>query len=78
MAAYVDNARIRYARIIMCHMLVDTIGELLKIVDDIQLDRRQFQPLSHPHFDISLTCRMRAVAAGAIEVERCGVVLVKM
>ncbi len=76
MAVYVDNARNPFGRMKMCHMLADTIGELLQMADKIGLDRRHFQPTSHPHFDVSLGYRARAIEAGAVEVDRRGIVLV--
>jgi|TARA_R110002012_G_scaffold66498_3_gene173820 hypothetical protein len=60
----------------MCHMLGDTIGELLQMADLIGLDRRLFQPWLHPHFDVSLGYRARAIKAGAILVDRRGIVKV--
>src|SRR3546814_18930885 len=34
------------------------------------MDRNWFQPLSFPHYDVSLSRRARAVQLGAIEVDR--------
>ena len=70
MAVYVDRERNSFGRMIMCHMVADTIGELLDMADRIGLHRRHFQPGSHPHFDISLGYRAKAVRAGAVEVDR--------
>src|SRR3546814_8723400 len=36
----------------------------------IGMDRNWFQPLSFPHYDVSLSRRARAVQLGAIEVDR--------
>lgn len=68
MAVYVDQSRHRVGRMIMCHMLADSVAELLAMADRIGVDRWWFQPESHPHFDICKDRRARAVAAGAIEV----------
>lgn len=54
----------------MCHMLADSMDELLAMADTIGLSRKWFQPTSHPHFDICKANRARAVAAGAVEVDR--------
>ena len=62
MTVYVDNARNPFGRMIMCHMVADTIGELLEMADRLGLDRRHFQPWSHPHFDVSLGYRKTAVS----------------
>jgi len=74
MAVYVDNARNPYGRMLMCHMVADTIEELLEMADKIGLQRRHFQPTSHPHFDVSVGYRSKALAAGAVEVDRRGLV----
>jgi len=54
----------------MCHMLADSMAELLDMADTIGVARKWFQPQSHPHFDICKAKRAEAVAAGAIEVDR--------
>jgi len=70
MPVYVDNAKNPYGRMLMCHMVADTIGELLEMADEIKIARRHFQPWSHPHFDLSQSYRARAVSKGAIQVNR--------
>jgi len=70
MAVYVDAPRHRVGRMIMCHMLADSMEELLAMADRIGVARKWFQPASHPHFDICKAMRTKAVAAGAIEVDR--------
>lgn len=74
MAVYVDRTRNKFGRMIMCHMLADAIEELLEMADAIGLQRRHFQPTSHPHFDVSPGYKKKAIAAGAIEVDRKGIV----
>ncbi|MEX5515682.1 DUF4031 domain-containing protein [Pseudophaeobacter sp. 1A09344] len=70
MAVYVDAPRHRVGRMIMCHMLADNMDELLAMADRIGVARKWFQPKSHPHFDICKAMRVKAVAAGAVEVDR--------
>jgi hypothetical protein len=74
MPVYVDNARHKFGRMTMCHLIADSMAELLDMVDRIGVDRRWFQSGSHPHFDICASKRALAVKAGAIEVDRHGVV----
>ena len=77
MAVYVDDMRANYGRMKMCHMLADSVAELLDMADKIGVDRKWFQALSHPHFDIALSKRALAVQHGAVEVDRRGIVGVK-
>lgn len=72
MAVYVDNMRAPYGRLIMCHMLADTDDELHDMADRIGVARRWHQKAGtpHSHYDICLSKRAQAVAAGAIEIGR--------
>ena len=67
MAVYVDDMRARFGRMIMCHMVGDTDDELHQMADTINLPRRWFQG---DHYDISLSKRALAVAAGAVEINQ--------
>lgn len=69
MAVYVDNMKRRYRTMVMCHMLADTLGELLTMADQIGVQRKWLQtPVTRPHFDICMTKRALAVRHGAIEI----------
>lgn len=70
MPVYVDNMRTQYGRMVMCHMIADTTGELLAMVDAIGIQRKWIQDPGTPreHFDISMTKRAAAIKCGAIEI----------
>jgi len=71
MSVYVDKPIYKYRRMIMCHMLADTIDELHNMADKIGINRKWFQSqASSPHYDICKTKREQAVKFGAIEVDR--------
>lgn len=75
MPVYVDEAEWPYGRMVMCHMIADTLGELHAMAEKIGVARRWFQKNGrHPHYDICKSKRALAVEAGAIEVDRRGLV----
>jgi hypothetical protein len=76
MTVYVDDMRAPYGRLIMCHMIADTDAELHARADRIGVRRIWFQgpPKHDAHYDIALSKRALAVAAGAVEItwRQCG------
>lgn len=70
MSVYVDDMRAPFGRMVMCHMIADSTGELLEMADRIGVQRKWIQCAGKPceHFDISLTKRQLAVRAGAREI----------
>ena len=75
MSVYVDNPNGRLGRMVMCHLLADTLDELHAMADTIGVARRHFQgDASTPHYDICKSKRALAVRHGAIEVDRRRVV----
>lgn len=70
MAVYVDSARNKYGRMVMCHMVADTLDELHDMAERIGMRRGWFQPLSSPHYDVSLSRRKIVVQYGGIEIDR--------
>lgn len=73
MAVYLDSARHRFGRMLMCHMIADELGELHAMAAAIGMQPWWFQaapPASFPHYDVSLSRRKRALAHGAIALDR--------
>lgn len=71
MSVYVDNPLHRLGRMVMCHMLADTLDELHTMADKIGVARRHFQAnASTPHYDICKSKRALAVKHGAVEADR--------
>lgn len=69
MSVYVDDMRAQYGRMIMCHMVADTLDELHTMADKIGVSRRWFQDNpNHPHYDIALSKRKLAIKFGAKEL----------
>ena len=70
MAVYLDNERNSFGRMIMCHMIADSLNELHQMADLIGMRRAWFQPRSTPHYDVSLSRRVVAIRYGAIVLDR--------
>ncbi|MBB4042053.1 hypothetical protein GGR34_003738 [Microvirga flocculans] len=75
MAVYVDDVKIPYRGMIMCHMFADTREELHAMADKIGVRRKWFQcpPKARwEHYDICRTKRAAAIRHGAIATDRYG------
>lgn len=76
MTVYVDEPKHEVKRgwrkFIMCHMLADSMDELIAMADKIGVNRKYIQMPKHarqvPHFDICRTKRALAIMHGAFEV----------
>lgn len=79
MGVFVDDMKAPFGRMIMCHMWADTTEELLRMADTIGVARKWIQDAGtwREHFDIALSKRALAVAAGAQEVSQRELVLRK-
>ena len=51
-----------------CHLIADSVDELIEFAVSIGLRREWYQPKSSPHFDLTEEGRAVAVSAGAIEL----------
>lgn len=71
MSVYVDKPVAQFGRMVMCHMLADSLDELHEMADKIDLPRKYFQKdVKTPHYDLCKSKRKLAVLHGAIEVSR--------
>lgn len=70
MSVYVDDYGAPFGRMIMCHMIADSMDELMSMADKIGVKRKWIQnPGKYSeHFDICLSKRKLAIMAGAIEL----------
>lgn len=53
-----------------CHLIADSVSELMEFAVSIGLRPEWFQPKSSPHFDLTADARRIAVLQGAIELDR--------
>ncbi len=70
MSVYVDECVYPFGRMMMCHMVADSLGELHAMAWALGLKQKWFQNTRHPHYDICKSKRALAVKLGAIEVDR--------
>lgn len=69
MTVYIDCYNAPFQRMIMCHMIADTIPELHAMADTIGIARRWFQSKGRtPHYDICKSKKTIALKNGAKEV----------
>jgi hypothetical protein len=71
MAVYVDNLRdYGWRHGPSCHLIADTIEELMEFAVGMGLRPEWFQAKSTPHFDLTADGRKAAVEHGAIELDQ--------
>lgn len=70
MGVYVDESRYPFGRMLMCHMIADSLEELHAMAKLIGIQRKWFQDKRVPHYDICKSKRSLAVKAGATELSR--------
>ena len=71
MSVYVDVPRWKLGRMVMCHMIADSLDELHEMATKLGLKRDWFQDrASTPHYDVCKRKRVQAVRLGAIACDR--------
>ena len=65
MTVYVDDMAASFGRMKMCHMIADSEDELHAMADRIGVARKWYQG---DHYDVALSKRALAIAAGAVPV----------
>jgi len=76
MTVYVDDYQAKYGRMVMCHMMADTLEELHEMADKIGIKRKWFQDKPRfPHYDICKAKREMAIKNGAMEITSRGMIL---
>ncbi|WP_434715621.1 DUF4031 domain-containing protein [Paraburkholderia sp. A3RO-2L] len=70
MSVYVDDMAVAYGRMKMCHMIADSLEELHQMADRIGVSRKWHQKpgTARNHYDIALSKKALALAAGAIPI----------
>jgi hypothetical protein len=75
MACYVDDVRLPFRNMVMCHMWADTLPELLAMARKIGVQEKWLQKppkASWVHFDISVGKKELALKYGAILTDKYG------
>ena len=77
---YVDDFNAPFGRMLMCHLVADTTGELLAMVDKIGVNRKwiQYPGTDKEHFDICLSKKKLAIKHGAKQVTARELVIIKL
>ena len=71
MAVYIDNlSDWGWRHGLSCHLIGDSVAELVEFAVSIGLRPEWFQPKSSPHFDLTVDKRREAVRRGAVELDR--------
>jgi hypothetical protein len=71
MPVYVDNLRdYGWKHGPSCHLIADSVSELMEFASDMGLRAEWFQPQSSPHFDLNAAGRNVAIRNGAIALDQ--------
>lgn len=75
MAVYVDNVKVEWRGRLWCHLVADSIEELHDFARKLGMRREWFQhAASYPHYDITITSRIRALNLGALSGNRIQII----
>lgn len=67
MTVYVDDAKKKFGRMIMCHMVADSIDELHDMADKLGLKRSWYH---RGHYNICQLYKDRALSLGALAISK--------
>lgn len=71
MAVYVDNLRdYGWRHGPSCHLIGDSVEELIEFAVELGMKSEWFQPKSSPHFDLNTNGREIAIKNGAIPLDQ--------
>ena len=71
MAVYVDNLReYGWRHGPSCHLIGDSVEELIEFAVGLGMKKEWFQPKSSPHFDLTAEGRTIAVENGAVQLSQ--------
>lgn len=70
MAVYVDKMKAKYGRMIMSHMIADSLDELHEMADKLGINRKWYQDKKVPHYDICQSKKALAIHHGAVLSDR--------
>lgn len=66
---YVGKNEYKYGRMIMSHMIADSLKELHEMADKLNINRRYFQDKPNkPHYDVCKKNKQIAIQLGAEEI----------
>ncbi len=66
---YVGKNEYKYGRMIMSHMIADSLDELHEMADQLGINRKHFQDKpKRPHYDVCKSNKKKAIKLGAKEV----------
>ena len=70
MGVYVDKlVDYRWKHGPSCHLIADSVDELMEFAVSMGMRREWYQPKSSPHFDLTADGRDLAIRHGAIELD---------